>query len=96
MLTIEHVLFFVGATFILKYGAPTKPIRTFFSKWKWGVDLFNCGLCLGTWVGIISTPFLFKDITWWMIPFISAIVSWFGDLISMLLVKIMNSYQVDN
>jgi hypothetical protein len=92
---IEAVLFFIGASFILKYGAPTKFIRTFFARWKWGSDLFSCGLCLGTWVGIFSIPFLYNEITWWMIPFISAIVSWFADLFSMLLVKIMNSYQTD-
>jgi hypothetical protein len=82
----EIILYFIGATFILKYGAPTKFIRTFFQKWKWGEDLFQCGLCIGTWVGVFSIPLLYKEMTWWMIPFISAITSWFGDLISMTLI----------
>lgn len=92
---IETLLYFIGATFILKYGAPTKFIRTFFQKWKWGKDLFECGLCVGTWVGILSIPLFYKEMTWWMIPFISGIVSWFGDLISMVLVNLKNYYQED-
>jgi hypothetical protein len=87
---IETLLYFIGATFILKYGAPTKFIRTFFQKWKWGEDLFQCGLCIGTWVGVFSIPLLYKEMTWWMIPFISAITSWFGDLISMTLIALKN------
>lgn len=82
----EHLLFFIGSTFILKYGAPTKFIRDFFSKWTWGENLFKCSLCLGTWVGILSIPFLNKEVYWLFIPPIAAIVSWFGDLLSEVLI----------
>ena len=83
----NHLLFFIGATFILKYGAPTKPIRDYFAKYEWGTSLFNCAMCLGFWVGAFSIPFLYKEILWFQIPFISAIVSWFGDLVSKILIK---------
>lgn len=85
---IELILFFIGSTFILKYGAPTKPIRAYFQKFKFGKELFDCSLCLGTWVGVLSTPFLYEEIVWWMIPPIAAIASWFGDLISQVLIEL--------
>lgn len=85
---VEIILFFIGSTFILKYGAPTKFIRDYFSKWSWGKNLFECALCIGTWVGILSIPFLYKEISWFMIPPIAAIVSWFGDLISGVLIAL--------
>lgn len=84
---IEILLFFVGTTFLLKYGAPTKFIRDFSGKWKWGKELFECALCIGTWVGVLSIPLFYKEINWFMIPPISAIVSWFGDLMSKTLIK---------
>jgi hypothetical protein len=84
----EIILFFIGSTFILKYGAPTKFIRDFFSKWSWGKNLFECALCIGTWVGLLSIPFLYKEIDWFTIPPIAAIVSWFGDLISGVLINL--------
>lgn len=81
-------LFFIGSTFILKYGASTKFIRDYFSKWTWGKNLFDCALCIVTWVGVISIPFLYKEIDWFKIPPIAAIVSWFGDLISQVLIAL--------
>jgi hypothetical protein len=83
----QIILSLIGITFLLKYGAPTKFIRDFFSRWVWGKELFDCAFCLGTWVGILSIPLLYKEMTWWMIPPISAIVSWFGDLFSKFLIK---------
>lgn len=88
---IESILFFIGATFILKYGAPTKFIRDFFSRWVWGRNLFECALCIGTWVGIFSIPLFWNEIEWWKIPPISAIVSWFGDLVSQNLISLKNA-----
>ncbi len=85
------ILYFVGMTFILKYGAPTKFIRDFFSRWEWGSNLFNCALCIGTWVGIFSIPLIYQEIEWWKVPAISAIVSWFGDLISQFFIAAKNS-----
>ena len=87
---IEQILFFTGSTFILKYGAPTKFIRNFFGRWAWGKNLFECSLCIGTWVGILSIPLFYSQIEWWMIPPISAIVSWFGDLFSQALISFKN------
>jgi len=84
----EITLFFIGSTFILKYGAPTKFIRDFFQKYEFGKALFDCSLCIGTWVGLLSIPFLYKDIDWFLIPPIAAIVSWFGDLISQVLIEL--------
>jgi len=84
-----EILFFIGATFILKYGAPTKPIRDFFARWNWGASLFNCALCLGFWVGVASIPFLNHDLVF-LFPFVSAAASWFGDIISQNLVALKN------
>lgn len=82
------ILFFIGSTFILKYGAPTKFIRDFFGRWDWGKKLFECAMCLGTWVGFFSIPLFWNKIDWWMLPPISAIVSWFGDLLSQNLISL--------
>jgi len=85
---IETILFFIGSTFILKYGAPTEFIRDFFGRWTWGKNLFECSLCIGTWVGVLSIPLFWGRIEWWMLPPISAIVSWFGDLLSQNLIAL--------
>lgn len=85
---IELILFFIGTTFILKYGAPTKFIRDFFGRWVWGKNLFECALCIGTWVGFFSIPLFWNEANWWALPPISAIVSWFGDLVSQNLISL--------
>lgn len=92
----EFILFLIGSTFILKYGAPTKFIRDFFSRWTWGKNLFECALCIGTWVGIFSIPLFWNEIEWWKIPAISAIVSWFGDLASQNLISLKNALDKNN
>lgn len=85
---IELILFFIGTTFILKYGAPTKFIRDFFGRWAWGKSLFECAMCIGTWVGFFSIPLFWNEANWWILPPISAITSWFGDLVSQNLISL--------
>jgi hypothetical protein len=74
----------IGLCFILKYGSILNWPRNFLTKSKFFADLFDCGLCLGFWVGV------FFGLFWgtpWLWCFYSAGVCFFADLLMLRIKK---------
>ena len=76
------VLSCIGLTFILKYGTILSWFRNFLCKSSFLKELFSCSLCLGFWVGIAHSFFIYY-IEWnslyFLLPFASSASCWIAD-----------------
>lgn len=85
---LYYTLSCVGLMSILKYGSILSAPRSFLtSKSKYLEELFKCSLCLGFWVGFLTTLFIyFLDNAFWsskfyLFPLYSAVICWSCDSI---------------